>query len=60
MEKVLENVTAEELQAITLSEGLQANGIFQGKPTVITIYNRSGGEGRRFYVKINRPEEDNA
>ena len=60
MEKILESVTTEELQAIALSEGLQANGIFQGKPTALTIYNRSGGEGRRFYVKINRPEKDNA
>ena len=60
METVLESVTAEQLQAIVLSEALQANGIFQGEPTTFTIYNRGSGSGRHFYIKINRPVGANA
>lgn len=59
MESVLKSITAEELQAVVLSEALQANDVFHEGTTII-INRRGSGEDRHFYVQISRPEEADA
>lgn len=55
METVLKSITTEELQAVVLSEAIQANDVFHEGTTII-INSRGDTDNRHFYVQIIRPE----